>query len=376
MKDKSSKTAIILCSALLGLIAAVNIIMPDREYSEGENRALSQWPEFSLEALFNREDPWTERFEEYFSDQFYLRDKWVSLKAAAEKLAGKKENDGVYFARDALIEKPEKDAASRINVKSINAFAQSAKAPVYFAIIPNSICINAEKLPRYAFDGAQEQFIKNVYAQTEALEICELTPALKKHEGEYLYYRTDHHPTSLGAYYIYRELAGMLGFAPNELQSYQRQVVSRNFNGTMRAKSGAWWVEPDEIEIFTLPGESYSLTSYESENKAGTTDSLYLWDKLDSRDQYTVFLGGNRPRLMISSNREEAEEKLLIVKDSFSHCIAPFLADHFSEIHLIDLRYFRSDIAEYISLQGIDKVLILYSAENFQTDKNLVFLNR
>ncbi len=377
MKNKTAKIVVLCSAALLGMITAVNIVMPDQEYSEGENRVLTQRPAFSFAALIDSQNSYTTEFEEYFNDQFYMRDKWVGLKAGIEKCIGKTENDGVYFAEnDNLIETPNEDSAGEVNIKSINSFCASAEVPVYFAIIPNSICVNSEKLPRFADDGGEEAWIEALYDKSTKSKNCALTQALKEHQDEYIYYRTDHHPTSLGAYYIYCSLAAKLGFAPNQLCDYTRETVSKSFYGTMRAKSGAWWIQADEITRFMLPDESYTLTTYKNANEAETNDGLYVWEQLNTRDQYTFFLGGNQPRQVIENADDTQGKRLLVIKDSFSHCIVPFLAAHYAQIHLIDLRYYRSGLQDYINEQGIDEVLILYSAENFKTDKNLVFINK
>ncbi len=377
MKKQLPKLSMLVCAVLLGVLSILNIALPDRAYSEGEKRVLSQFPPFSFGALFSQNGNWTMDFETYFNDQFILRDKWVGLKASMEKLAGKTENDGVYFADDDnLIEKPNKDSASAVNIKSIRSFSERASLPVYVTLVPGSLCVNQSSLPAYAGDGDHETFIKETYAQLDDVQACDVLPALRAHAGEYLYYRTDHHPTSLGAYYIYRSIAETMGIEPLPLESYERRIVSEDFYGTMRAKSGAWWVQADEIELFSLPEESYTLTTFDGAAGENTIEGLYVLDNLSSRDQYTVFLGGNQPRQIVRNAKEAGGRRLLLIKDSFSHCIVPFLAAHYAEIHLLDLRYYRSDVQAYLAENEIDEVLVLYSVENFKTDRNMVFLNK
>ncbi|MDO5111975.1 MAG: DHHW family protein [Clostridia bacterium] len=362
--------------AFLGVIAILtvaNLFSPDRAFSAAENRVLDQKPPFSLRALLLDEPGWTLQFEEYFTDQFVHRDVWVGMKASAERAAGKKENGGVYLAKkDYLIEKPAAITAVDANVKSVNRFALEAGVPVYVALLPNSICIYDDLLPRYAADGAQEQVIADAYAALANVTPIELAPVMRAHSGEYIYYRTDHHPTSLGAYYAYTALAQGLGFAPNALDSYTRERVSESFCGTTRARSGAWWVQPDTIELFSHD-DACTLTTFE-EGAATTQDGVYVRENLAKQDQYTVFLGGNHPRQIIE--REGTGKKLLLIKDSFAHCVAPFLTAHYKEIHLLDMRYYRDPVQDYVRKNGIDEVLILYSVNNFETDRNMVFLNR
>lgn len=359
--------------AAIVLLSVANAFAPDRAFSGAENRVLEQRPPFSLRALLFDDPGWTLQYETYFTDQFVWRDIWVGMKAASERASGKTENGGIYFAGDGyLIEKPAAITALDANVKSINRFAAEAGVPVYVALLPNSLCVYDSLLPRYAADGAQETVIADVYAALENVSAVALAPVMRAHSESYIYYRTDHHPTSLGAYYAYTALAPALGFEPAALTAYTRERVSESFYGTTRARAGAWWVQPDTIELFSR-GDDCTLTTFEGE-KSVTQNGLYVRENLAKQDQYTVFLGGNHPRQIIK--RDADGKRLLLIKDSFAHCIAPFLAPHYQQIHLLDMRYFRSSVQDYIRANEIDEVLILYSVHNFETDRNMVFLNR
>lgn len=361
---------------MLALPALLTALLPDRDFSPAENRMLAQLPAFTLQKLFDGHSGWTGEFETYFTDQFVFRDQWVAAKAGAEKLLGKKENGGVYFAKNALIERPDgyDEAIRRMNVRSVETFAAQCPADVYLALIPNACCIESDLLPAFADDGTQSAIIATCYdALDHAAPVSGITAALLSHRGEPLYYHTDHHPTSLGAYYIYTALSDALAFAPNPLAAYSRETVSTSFSGTARAKSGAWWIAPDSIELFSLPGAPTSvLTTHEGAEETRLA-GLYDRARLETADQYTVFLGGNHPRQVIATGVQNGR-RLLLVKDSFAHCITPFLASHYSEIHLLDLRYYRASVQTYVQEHNIDTVVVLYSVSSFMTDKNLLFL--
>lgn len=363
--------------AFILIFTLANLFAPKREFSPNENRMLAQFPAFSFKKLFN--EGWTQEYETYVTDQFVLRDTWVGIKAGSERALLKTENGGIYFAKeDTLIERPASLNISTIktNISSINTFRETTGANVMFALIPNTICINSDLLPAFASDGEQAEAIKEAYSQLKDVPSVDIAGALlDAHKTQPdIYYRTDHHPTSLGAYYIYRELANTLGHTPHELSEYDRETACSNFYGTARSQSGAWWVEPDTIEFFTLPNEAYHLTVYENDGIVLEQNSLYVRNRLDTVDKYTAFLGGNHP-LTIISNENSDGGKLLLVKDSFSHTTAPFLADHYSEIHLVDLRYYRDSLATYLQEQQFTDVLIMYSVDNFLSEKNLVYLN-
>ncbi len=362
---------------VLVLLPLATMLLPDRTFSPAENRVLAQLPAFSLQKLFDERSNWTREFETYFSDQFALRDQWVSLKASAERCLGKKENGGVYFARDALIERPDgyDEAIRRMNIRSIETFAENTRSDVYLALVPNACCIESARLPAYAADGAQQEIIARCNASlSAAVPVPAIAETLLMHATEPVYYRTDHHPTSLGAYYIYTALCAPLGLSPHPLSAYTQETVSTAFYGTARAKSGAWWISPDSIELYALPDTPPgTLTTFEGGEPAAKLTGLYDRARLATADQYTVFLGGNHPRQVVQTGQQNGR-KLLLVKDSFAHCITPFLAAHYSEIHLLDLRYYRASVRDYVQENSIDQVLILYSVSNFMTDKNLLFL--
>ena len=90
---------------------------------------------------------------------------------------------------------------------------------------------------------------------------------------------------------------------------------------------------------------------------------------LAEKDKYSFFLGGNQPLCVISS--ESDGERLLVIRDSYSDCLAPFLAGRFSQVHMMDLRYYRESVSEYIKENSIDKGLVLYSFSGFTDSGNL-----
>ena len=100
---------------------------------------------------------------------------------------------------------------------------------------------------------------------------------------------------------------------------------------------------------------------------------LYDTSFLSVKDKYSMFLGGNQPLAVVRTPHTDAP-KLLIVRDSYTDSLVPFLTAHFSEIHLVDPRYYKLSVADYIQENGIDEALVLYSVSNFVTDKNLVWL--
>ena len=367
-------TKIITIGVFLGFIAlffVLMLVMPDIAFSQQENRYLQQLPVFSLDAL--AEGKFTADFEKYTTDQFPFRDAWTALKARCELLIGKKENNGVYYCEDGdtLISRFEAPSEASIdkNVSFLNMLVENVSAPVYFGLIPGSAEIWSSLLPENAPMDSQQAVIDRAYSQSQA-QCIDLASALRAHADEYIYYRTDHHWTSLGAYYGYGALCEAWGLPAPSLSDYDRQTVSEEFYGTTYSSSGFSWVRPDVIETFVPDDGTVVVTDFDK--GTGTPEPLYDTSFLSVKDKYSMFLGGNSPLLSIDTGH--AGGKLLIIRDSYSDSLAPFLLEAFSQIDLVDLRYYRNSLSDYVESGDFDAVLVLYSVDNFSTDKNLFLL--
>lgn len=353
----------------LGGLLIWHILLPDREKSETENRTLAQRPEFSWAAL--ADGSYTEAVEEYFADQFPLRDGWTGLKARVEQLIGKREFNGVYLCGDTLISKVETPDMELVekNLSYIQRLAEKTDVPVYLGLIPSAAEVWREKLPA----GAES------WDQTDLLEESgiDFQAALTAHAGEQIFYRTDHHWTTLGAYYGYTAVMEALGRGDETMEpdEFEHRVLppSNEFQGTLYSQSGVHWLMPDTME-FWVEGTGLTVTSWRS----GTPEAAPLYDTayLNSKDKYSTFLGGNQPLCVIKNENLPGGEKLLLIRDSYSDSLAPFLAQHFSEVHLLDLRYYRAPAAQYAAENGIDEICVLYSVQNFISDRNLVLLTQ
>ncbi len=371
-----SKKYCVFLSALfcgfLALFLTAGALTPDRTVSPMENRALQQLPSPSGKALLSGK--FMSDFETYCNDQFAFRDVWVGMKALLERLSGKEENNGVYFgAEDTLLTRFDSPDPQRIstNLDYIDQFVENAGIPVSFSLIPGASSIWAHRLPAGAPNPDQKALLEEISSRTTA-RYFDSYQALWDHREEEIYYRTDHHWTSLGAYYGYSALARALGLEPVSLDALQKQTVSESFYGTSFSSSGAWWVPPDDIDLY-VPDPGVEVTSWFSAQS--TPGSLYCWDKLEGKDKYTFFLGGNQS-LCVVKNPQVQGPKLLLLRDSYSDSLVPFLTAHFSEIHLIDLRYYRYSIPQYIRDNGIDEAVVLYSLSNFVTDANFFTLRQ
>lgn len=370
MNRKTNIVIIAVFAAFIGAFALLQPILPDVEFSQQENRYLQRLPSFSLDALADGD--FTEDFESYTTDQFPFRDAWTSLKARCELLTGKKENNGVYYCKNGVLitdfDAPTKETVDK-NIDYLNELVDYTDIPVYFGLIPGAGEIQSSLLPKNAPMDSQQTVIDWAYGRSRAINI-DVASALGAHKDEYIFYRTDHHWTSLGAFYGYSALCEALDLPTPSLASYERQTVSESFYGTTYSSSGFAWVRPDEMETF-VPDDG-SVTVLDMSKDPPTEGPLYDASYLDVKDKYSMFLGGNCPLRSIETGHEGPS--ILIVRDSYSDSLAPFLLENFSRIDLMDLRYYRDSLAQYAEDNDFDSILVLYSVSNFSTDRNLFLL--
>jgi len=370
VKHKFNLFLTILFCGFLGGVVALSLLLPYREFSPLENRYLQKPPQLSQKAL--ADGTFMEEAEKFVSDHLAGRDLWVAMKAWCERLSGKKENNGVYFAaQDTLINRV--DAVDRDllyeGMGYLDRLVDNVDVPVYFGIIPSAADVWSERLPAGAPSEDEGAVIDALYSRTKAQTI-DLRSALTAHKDEELYYRTDHHWTSLGAYYGYEALTRTLGLEPVPLFQYQRTTVSEEFYGTIFSSSGVRWVPPDRIDTY-VPADGIQVTSYFGAKPE--EGALYVDSFLEVKDKYSYFLGGNQALCVIDTPNTDAP-RVLVVRDSYTDSLAPFLTANFSQIHLYDLRYNRMSLKNYVAENDIDMVVVLYSLSNLAIDRNLFLL--
>ena len=357
------------------LFTAVDLVKPDREYSEFENKYLTQRPEFTLASFLNNE--WTSKYETYLNDQFVLRDDWITLKSICESMLLKIENNGIaYGADDYLFEKFTTLAGDSLaqferNVGYEKTFIDTygETVPITFTIIPNAYMILPEKLPEGLTQVDQAAYTAPIYeAVGDKAQVVDFTGALTAHKDEYIFYRTDHHWTTLGAYYAYAAYAESLGMEPVALDSLSGIEVP-DFYGTYFSKAKKFDAVADTITYYPIADAGVIIDGQEA-------DGYYDLSKFEVRDKYAAFLRGNNGYTVIKSGVREAPEgqepsKILVVKDSYANSFVPFLLYNFDEVHVVDLRYSAVSMKELLSTENFDQVLLMYNFMNLVTDTNL-----
>lgn len=362
----------ILFIFFLGVIIFLNIITPNKAFSDNENRMLEQMPEFSFDELFHGK--YTTNFEKHISDQFVFRDIWIGIKTDCEEFIGNNESNGVFICKDAsLIQTFKKPNDKEFNqrIDAINSFSKSSVGiNKYIMLIPNSVEVLKSKLPSYAPVDDELVYINKVKESLdENIKFVDVFDSLNLKNNEYIFYKTDHHWTTKGAFYAYENLAKTMNFTPNKEKDFNIKEVTDKFYGSLYSKSGYKHIEPDTIELYIPKEDNKYKVEYVGENK--TTDSLYNMDNLKKKDKYTVFLNGNHPLIKIVTNSKNSN-KLLIVRDSYANSIVPFLTSQYSEIYLVDLRYYDEDLMRLMENNKIKDMLILYNVNTFFEDTSIM----
>ena len=375
MKKTRTKYLRLVVWALLAVVVLLDaafLILPDRGYSPTENRNLQTFPALSWRGITSGR--FEARFDDYVADQFPLRDQWIRLKTTLDRLLGRTESNNVFLAGDGyLIQNfTEPDAANyQETVAALRAFsAAHADLRQYMLVAPSALTVYARRLPAHAVHGDESGYIDRLRSDLSgtALTFVDVRPAFAgQADAQQLYYRTDHHWTTPGAYLAYRELAAAAGLEGRDAE-YAPTLLSDSFSGTLTAASGFRMAETDELYAY-LPARTVShVVTYPGQE--GRYASVYFVENLSQRDQYTVFFGGNHPQVKIETGVEN-KRVLLLIKDSYANCFAPFLIPDFQKIVMVDPRYYTGDLDTLIGAEGVTDVLFLYNANTLAADTSL-----
>ncbi|MBO5300439.1 MAG: hypothetical protein J6B51_10270 [Clostridia bacterium] len=381
MQKKSEIILSILFVIFVFVFGILLIAMPDVSFSESENRILAQMPKATLKSVFD--GSFEADFETYITDQFPFRDFWVkSNTVVSMSLLNKKDINGVYIADDGyLLEKFENIDQKRLEnqITALTKFEGWTDVPVSLAIVPTSLSIYKEKLPAFApaetettdeVLSNQKDYIDRFYSSLpESVNTIDLYSVLEAHKDEYIYYRTDHHWTTLAALYAYEEICKEFGLESANISEFEQVDVSDSFYGTFYSK-GNFPVEPDTITRFDYKEPvKYTLSSDGGEVK----DTFYNEEYLSKKDKYAYFMSGN-PAHMTVNTESETGKTLVLIKDSYTHCLLPFFVPHYDTIHMIDPRYVNQNLTDYVASLSPDQILIIYNAKTLSDDVNFIKL--
>ena len=307
----------------LGLFA-LDLITPDRAYSEMENTTLSQRPALTQLSAKGLNSYFT-AYTKYVKDQVFGRDEWISLQSVVETtLLQKEQNGGILLGKEHMMF-PRTfgllDSENRTlpkNTAAVEALCQRHPGKVDVLLAPAASVIYPENVPANAPLLDEDAYLDQLSAAVQAAggRFVDVRQTLAEHKDEYIYYRTDHHWTSLGAYYAYQQLCGTLGLTPFDPAAHTA-LTAENFYGTHYSKARTWNAVPDTITYYDLPN---SLTIYNvtaaGQPADGQTTGLYDTDKLNVYDKYAMFLHGNNG---LSRIEGDGIGRILVIKDSYAN---------------------------------------------------------
>ncbi len=369
----------IICAVFLLLVfgfTAFDLITPTRDFSEWENRQLSQMPDLTAKTLLSGE--FGADYETYITDQFAGRDAFVKMKFLSDTALGKRDSGGVYVTDSSLYSvQPEPDYETiDKNLLAIQSFAQRTGINSYLTVVPSSTYIYRDSLPPFAPTVDEKEIFSHIENNLKSAEFFDITNKLESTSTNYNYFRTDHHWTGDGALIGYNAFLEILGKEALTRDSFEVSAVSNSFVGTLSSKSGALDIEEDVLERFDRGEVKETLVWNGVESK--TYPSIYFEEYLDKKDKYSYYLGTNEPLVHIKTDSEGG--RLIVFKDSYAHIMTPLMIGDWSEIVLVDLRYVREKIDVLLQrvigndITDFDTALFLYSTETFTTQYNMLWI--
>ena len=373
-------TTFLFCAFLFGF-AVLFLLLPQNSFSASEKRALQTSPRLSISAVFSGR--FGNEVNDWYADQFPWRDWFVGVKGVAEIALGKGENNGILLGRNGQLARVRFDLiteqgivknADRIDeghlraaAEGVNRAAANARVPTVFLFTGRSADVASS-----AFDYPTVSSSELSHLWERSLDSSVVAPNVTKtlqtryEAGEAVIYRTDHHWTTLGAYYGYCEVMRAFGREDEILppSAFEPVTLTENFYGTFWASGGMKWVAPDQIEVWTSEDDGdYTLTA-DGKPLAG----FYTLPQDGGSVGYEVFLDGTHDVVTIEKSGVQ-RPRLLVVKDSFANSLAPFLARHF-DLVLLNLSSTRSDFTDLTALSetyGADGTLVVYTMSNVLT---------
>ena len=411
--QKCSKIKIVLFCAVMIAACIIGLAFFARPtVSENEKRELTKFPEFTVESFLSGE--YTSQISLWFADTYPLREPMIQANSSLNQLYGIKEEqiigggnaDDIPAGPSDIEFNPTDDGGgqgieglylngntayqlyffnqqnSNSYVSLINTFAEQVKgkANVYDMIVPLhcEIAMSEETLKKYNASSCDEA-IQYMYSNlSSSVTGVDVTPILKAHNTEYLYFRTDHHWTARGAYYAYVEFCNQKGITPTPLEDYRRLQFD-GFLGTFFAEAkqpAAMKSDPDYVEAFVPIGTNDADVYDSNGNKIAEYSIVYSKaDKYSAGNKYLCFIGGDQPLTKIHNSAINDGSSIVIVKESYGNAFVPFLVDSYEYVYVIDYRHWDGHLADFVIENGVDDVLFLNVVNNTSTSERLKELN-
>lgn len=361
MKAKlHEKITVILFCVFLIMMTLFYLVLPKVQFSQAEKRYLEEFPQITWRDVSSGK--WGDSLEKYMADHIPGRNFWVGLNAYIDLYTGRQVTKDVWKIDSRLVEAPvkENDSAISSKMQSINRFADIVDATVDLAIIPSAGWATG------ASEYRDKAIIESIYTLANAdIQTIDMRSVFQSRED--LYYATDHHWTSAGAYEAYSAYMTSVEKAYKSAEEFQVETIE-GFQGSTYSRSALWLTPSETIELW----KSDSQISVTNGECTDIHQDVFYRERLQEADKYTVYLDGNHS--IVRTYNPNGSGKLLVVRDSFANCLGCFLAESYEEVVLVDLRYYKQPVSDLINQENFERVLICYSLSNFIMDANLIFL--
>ena len=371
MKNILKYPVLLIFSIIIIVFSLGDLVLPHKDFSELENMKLSERPKFTVKGILDSSSTgFAQRFEKYTNEQFPMRDTWITIKSACETALLKIENNGIIYGSDGyMFDKFTNFDKERLmkNLSSLKAFGEKYPEINKTALFaPSAYDVLEDKMPEGSFNVDQHKSLEFFQEEltSSGIEFLNLEEVLKNAYSEdknQLYYRTDHHWTTDGAYEAYLAFCEMKGLTP---VNFQKETASEDFLGTHFSKCKKIGTKGETITYFAPSVTSVKINGEEK-------DGLFDFPKLDTRDKYAFFLWGNNGITEIANDEAETEDTLLVVKDSYANCLVPFLTQNYKKVVVIDLRFLDEDLSKVIEREHPEEIILNYNVKNIFTDADI-----
>lgn len=360
------KKIVSICfSSIIFLFLFIFILLPKEKYSENENRYLEKIEKFNFENI--KTGKFQSSLNDYISDHFPFRTLLLGNKNKIMHLLGMYRINNVYYSKNnKLLEEYSTPKNSDRIIRVVNKFSKKhSNINIQFMLVPTSISIYEEDVSKYNLNASEFDAI-DYYKNNLGVKFIDTRNILLENKESYIFYNSDHHWTTLGAYYAYLNYCSVNNL---EVKKYDFDKVSNDFRGTLYSKILDNSTEKDYI-IRVHDDNKYSVIS------DGKKDSLYNTNYLSKKDKYSFFLGGNKGITSINNLNNKSDNNILIIKDSYANSFVPFIINNYKNVYVIDPRYYKESIDKFIIDNDIENILFLYNILTIDDDLGIVSINR
>jgi len=383
---------IFIFMALIFVITIFNFFAPkDKTVSIVENRTLAKKPNLTIDSILSGK--YSKDFESYFTDNFVDRDNLVKVSKNILSLKGIKRSEEVALVdfegqnvggnsdAEGSAESSAKGNLLILNDTVMEVYKfNEAKAKAYANMINTAQNKMGEEIKIYSLLApVQIEFLTNKKYKdlsdsqydainfvnsnlSEKIITVDAYSPIKEHIKEYVYYRTDHHWTALGAYYGYTGFTKAAGLDALNLDEYTVGEAP-GFLGHLSTVNPSETVNnnPDNVVFYNSPVKSNMQVYFydkESGEKKSYTGAVISKSYMETDQKYGIFLGGDFALGIIKTD-SRSDKKIMVIKDSYGNAFIPFLLPHYSEIYVVDPRHYKESIVDLVNENGIDEVLFL-----------------